>query len=233
MKYAAGDWIGLLIFVGILIFQGISHLVNSAKEKQQKSKEQNQPGTPSRPASTPPPRREPDEYTDPFDELMEALGKKPGQTPSQLPQPPQQTQPSRPQPPLTPTYQPPVYRTPPTPAKPLPPVEPAHKPASLSQSAPEMVTENDTARVQAELARVEKQAVFETHIGSEISASQRAAENIAKFAGAPSASQMQQAYRPAEASVRVPELVARLRNPVEIRRAIIAKEILDVPVALR
>ncbi|PAW79762.1 MAG: hypothetical protein B9S32_00095 [Verrucomicrobia bacterium Tous-C9LFEB] len=232
MKYAAGDWIGLLIFVGVVIFQIISHLVNSAQEKAKKQAQSNQPPTPPRQRTPQQPQRDPEEYTDPFDELLEALGKKPGQMPPQLPHPPQQTAPSRPLPPLTPAYQErPVFV--PAPPKPAPQPEPVRQPASLSQSAPEMVTENDTARVQAALAEVENKPVFETHIGSEISASQLAAENIAKFAGASNAGQIQKAYRPVEVSLRVPELVARLRNPVEIRRAIVAKEILDVPVALR
>lgn len=232
MKYAAGDWIGLLIFVGVVIFQIISHLVNTAQEKAKKQKPSNQPATTPRQRAPQQPQREPSEYTDPFDELLEALGKKPGQMPSQLPQPPQQSAPSRPLPPLTPAYQErPVFV--PAPPKPAPQPEPVRQPASLSQSAPEMVTENDTARVQAALAEVENKPVFETHIGSEISASQLAAENIAKFAGASTASPIQKTRRSVEPGVRLPELAARLRNPVEIRRAIVTNEILGAPVAFR
>lgn len=231
MKNASGDIVGILVFVCVLIFQAISHFVNAAKEKN-KPKSTSESPTPPRQNAPQQPQRNPDEYSDPFDELLEALGKKPGQTPPQIPQPPQQAKPSRPIPPLTPAAPPMgevMY-----PHKPVVIPEKPRQPMPLEQSAPSMVTAtNDTARAQAKIAQSESKPVFETSIGSHISASQKAAEKIASSSGAPSDSQLQKAYRPAEKSVRLPELVARLKNPVEIRRAIIANEILGAPVGLR
>lgn len=230
MKYAGVDIVGLLIFVAVVIFQIVSQFIKANQEK----KNLQPPTTPQQddPQAPKPSRREPEEFTDPFDELLEALGKKPGQAPSQLPQPPQQSKPSRPLPPLTPSAPPPL----PYPVFTAPKTVPApsvRQPAPLSQSAPSMETDNDTARVQAELARIENKPVFETVIGSDTSLTHQAAENIARVANAPTNTPAHPAYRPAVKDVKLPELVARLRNPVEIRRAIVANEILGAPVALR
>lgn len=237
MKHAGADWIGLLIFVGVVIFQVISHFIDGARKKDA-LKPQDRPAQKPRPAQ--PKKEDWDTYSDPLDELMEALGKKPGQAPSQLPQPPQQTIPSRPIPPLTPAAPMPgreFRKTPPTPAKPV--IEesyegpsPSHK--SLAESAPTMViTSGHSAREDAKEAQKASERSYTTRLDSPPQHSPQAPAVDIHGLGTPIEAQNQHAYHLAEKNPLPSEWLTRLRKPEEIRRAIVAKEILDAPVALR
>lgn len=210
MHYAAADWVGVLIFIGVIIFQVVSGVVKSVQKPAQRPQApQGQRRAPQRPRD---PGNEP---LDPFEELMEALGNKPRQTP-----PPQQQ-------PVQRRVSPPPVTAAPSPARQSPP-------PTFQQTAPAMTSaQGETARIEAELARQVSKPVFETSIGSQMSESEKAAANIARISGASQTVQAQSAYNSGARTSPLSDLVSRLRNPADIRRAIVLNEILGTPVGLR
>jgi hypothetical protein len=235
MTYAGGDWFGLLIFIVVVIAQIISAIVKASQKNKAGTKPDSSPQQPAR-HSQPVQEEEP---LDPLDELMEALGKKPGQTPSQLPK---QKAPSQPIPPLTPvphqgTPYEPIF-PPVAPKKQAPPVISQPKVRPLTESAPTMTSaQGEVARVRAEVkeeAAVEAQReVLAATSKIECSEVGQAASAIAQSSNAANATVSRGLSSQGRAWSPSSDLARRLRSPADLRRAIILNEVLGTPLGLK
>lgn len=220
MKYASNDWVGLVFVIGLILFRMLPQILRALGNVK--------PDEPEAPRKARPqtPRRE--GPTDPFEDLMEALGNKPKRSAQSSPQstsPPPLVKPAVRKP--IPPYVPPVLQAP---AKPrtfqLPPQQPVRQPAE--QPAMGSGTQRgETARVEAELAQKEHNPYFIPAIGSQPAASVKAVEQMAPPTVA------SQTLLVAQKDARSAGIALLLKDPVTLRRAILANEILGKPVALR
>jgi hypothetical protein len=203
----------------VLLFKALPHILRSLGESK--------PVNPSAPPRSAP--KQTDEPSDPFDDLMEALGNKPKQKPMQSS--PQSTSPP---PMVRPPFGKPasvyVPQLPKTPAQPrvFKPMPEAQPQPSFRQ--PVMTVEperGDTARVQAELAKQEHNPYFTPVVATQAAAFAKTAYQIAPT------TITSQANSNVDKNERTSDMIGLLKNRATIRSAILANEILGTPVGLR